>query len=144
MLRDVFVFIFAAAGRFVRVSDVVRAVHRTVSRCEADPDACPESFHGTLDPLSLVRVSVSLRKISCRADAHFPALATYECSITFAEEVEYFWGAPRTGALVVYYLNKYILVFMYVAGVVGIALPGASAEVRTRRALCRSIDSRSL
>ncbi|PIL30357.1 hypothetical protein GSI_07542 [Ganoderma sinense ZZ0214-1] len=61
-----------------------------------------------------------------------PAIATlaiYECSLTFAEEVEYFWGAPRTGAAVVYYLNKYIFMFMYIAGVVGLALPSASAEV---------------
>ena len=58
------------------------------------------------------------------------ALAIYECSLTFAEEVEYFWGAPRTGAAVVYYLNKYILIFMYIAGAVGLALPGASAQVR--------------
>ena len=56
-------------------------------------------------------------------------MATYECLITFAEEVEYFWGAPRTGAMVIYYLNKYVLVFMYVAAVVGLALPSASAEV---------------
>ncbi|KAI1782507.1 hypothetical protein LXA43DRAFT_905575 [Ganoderma leucocontextum] len=66
-----------------------------------------------------------------------PAVATlaiYECSITFAEEVEYFGGAPRTGAVVVYYLNKCIPLFMYIAGVVGLAMPSASAEVRTQRA----------
>ncbi|KAM5541386.1 hypothetical protein V8D89_004940 [Ganoderma adspersum] len=59
-------------------------------------------------------------------------LAIYECSITFAEEVEYFWSAPRTGAVVVYYLNKYILTFMYIAAVVGLAQPSASAELCAR------------
>ncbi|KAM5541393.1 hypothetical protein V8D89_004947 [Ganoderma adspersum] len=58
-------------------------------------------------------------------------LAIYECSLTFAEEVEYFWGAPRTGAVVVYYLNKYILMFMYVTAIVGLASPSASAEATT-------------
>ena len=72
--------------------------------------------------------------MSDEADPCTTALATYECSITFAEEVEYFWGAPRTGAVVVYYFNKYILVFMYVTGVVGLALPSASPEVRARPA----------
>ncbi|PIL30353.1 hypothetical protein GSI_07538 [Ganoderma sinense ZZ0214-1] len=113
MPRDDFAFL--AAGRFIRFSDV---------SCFAVLRTCNSQYVPLLLVLLLDRTDLLLPDIL--------ALAIYECSLTFAEEVEYFWGAPRTGAAVVYYLNKYIFMFMYIAGVVGLALPAVSSLLLQR------------
>ena len=59
---------------------------------------------------------------------HITALIIYESVIITSEEAKYFWSGRLTGAAVLFYLNKYLVLLSFVYTMMGY-IPGMSDKV---------------
>ncbi|KAF9469495.1 hypothetical protein BDZ94DRAFT_1303207 [Collybia nuda] len=61
------------------------------------------------------------------------SLAVYEYMITLDEEIKYFWSGNWTPSRVLFFINRYLPLFIMVLSIVGFSVENPSAEVRPPR-----------